>query len=535
MKVFKLKNMKVLLKYTLGTVLLLFASACTDLDEQILGDYTKDFDPANPGVGIRNNVNKPTPNDGLSSAFTRLLNGSANHGSYFSVQEVSSDEAVITQKGGDWFDGGIWLVMHRHQFTPAGTGGLNGAWGDTYGGIFQCNSLLSDGDLDDDGTAQIRMLRAYFYWRLLDLFGRVKIVTQPGVDAPQATRVQVYDFVESEILAAIPNLPAGKAAYGRTNKAAAYAILSRLYLNAKVYKGLANHLVADLDKAIAAADEVINSGTYNLAANYANLFAPDNAEDKGSDPAGEKVSDELIWIIPYDEATGTGMNFAQMTLHYPSQLTYRLQQQPWNGYSTLEEFYNSYEADDVRKAANFIVGPQVDINGNPILDLAFDKDDPDGAEINYTPQINQLAPNGSRQAGARLGKFSFKIGQSPDMDNDYPVVRYAEVLLNKAEALARKNGFGDGTALTLVNEIRKRADVTEFGSLTEGQLLAERGRELFQEGLRRTDLIRFGAWGNAWWEKPAHANANLNVFPIPFEQIQAASTSTHQLTQNPGY
>ena len=528
-------HMKLTIKYLVICSVLIGFSACTDLDEEILGDFTKDFDPANPGVGIKNNVNRPTPNDGLSGAFSRLLNGSANHGSYFSVQEVSSDEAVITQKGGDWFDGGIWLVMHRHQFTPAGLGGINGAWGDTYGGIFQCNDLLVNGDLDPAGAAQIRMLRAYFYWRLLDLFGRVKIVTQPGVDAPQATRVQVYNFVESEILAAIPDLPSGKAAYGRTNKAAAFAILSRLYLNAKVYKGLTDFDEDDLDKAISAADEVINSGVYNLAANYSHLFAPDNAEDKGADPVGEKVSDELIWIIPYDEATGTGMNFAQMTLHYPSQLTFRLAQQPWNGYSTLEDFYNSYDNDDKRKAANFIVGPQVDINGNPILDLAFDKADPDGAAINYTPEINQLAPNGSRQAGARLGKFSFKIGQNPDMDNDYPVVRYAEVLLNKAEALARKNGFGDGTALTLVNQIRERADATTFGSLTEGDLLAERGRELFMEGLRRTDLIRFGAWGNAWWEKPAHGDAHKVVFPIPFEQIQASSTSTFQLTQNPGY
>lgn len=527
--------MKNAFKYMMMIVFVFGAISCTDLEEEIKGDFTQDFDPANQGVGTKNNVNKPTPSDGLSSAFSRLLNGSANHGGYFSSQEISTDEAVITQKGGDWFDGGIWLVMHRHQFAASGLGGINGAWNDTYGGIFQCNELLKTGGLDAAGTAQIRMLRAYFYWRLLDMFGRVKIVTEPGVDAPQSTRIQVYNFVESEILAALPNLPAGKAAYGRTNQAAANGILSRLYLNAKVYKGLAAHDPADLDKAIAAADAVINSGVYNLAASYANLFAPDNAEDKGSDPAGQKVSDELIWIIPYDEATGTGMNFAQMTLHYPSQLTYRLAQQPWNGYSTLEAFYNSYAATDVRRANNFIVGPQTDVNGSPILDLAFDKADPDGAEINYTPAINELAPNGSRQAGARLGKFSFKIGQNPDMDNDYPVIRYAEVLLNKAEALARKNGFGDATALNLVNQVRARASASAYTSLTEGELLAERGREFFQESLRRTDLIRFGAWGNAWWEKPAHSDAFKNLFPIPFEQIQAASTSTFTLTQNPGY
>lgn len=512
--------MKDLLRYVMIFALSLGVFACTDLDEEIEGDFTEDFEPANQGVG----QGEEGVNDGLQDAFARLLNGTANHGSYFSVQEISSDEAVITQKGGDWFDGGIWLVMHRHQFAPAGLGGINGAWGDTYGGIFQCNDLLQNSSLSDAGAAQIRMLRAYFYWRLLDLFGRVKIVTVPGVDAPQATRLQVYDFVESELLDVIPDLPAGKAEYGRTNQSAAYALLARLYLNAKVYKGLGAFDPTDLQKAVDAADEVINSGLYSLSTNYGDVFSPTNTNNV-----------EHIFVAPYDEATGTGMNFAQMTLHYPSQLTFRLAQQPWNGYSTLEEFYNSYENSDERKAASFIVGPQVDLNGNPILDLAFDKADEDGAAINYTPEINQLAPNGSRQAGARLGKFSFKIGQNPDMDNDYPILRYGEVLLNKAEALARLNGFDDATALGLVNEIRDRAGVSDFLTMTEGDLLAERGRELFQEALRRTDLIRFGAWGDAWWEKPAHADAFKDLFPIPIEQIQASQTSPNQLTQNPGY
>jgi len=259
-----------------------------------------------------------------------------------------------------------------------------------------------------------------------------------------------------------------------------------------------------------------------LSSNYAAVFAPNNVENI-----------EHIFVATFDEATGGGMNFAQMTLHYPSQLTYNLASQPWNGYSTLEEFYKSYDDADKRKTANFIVGPQKDINGNPILDLAFDKADPDGAAINYTPAINQLAPNGSRQAGARLGKFSFKIGQNNDMDNDYPLLRYGEVLLNKAEAVARLNkNWSDPTTLTLVNKLRTRAGVPTFSSLTEGQMLAERGRELFQEALRRTDLIRFGAWGNAWWEKSAHASDKYILFPIPAEQLSAANGT---LKQNPDY
>lgn len=520
--------MKNLLKSALITAFVFGAFSCTDLEEEIKGDLTKSITPANQGVGTKNNVNKATPNDGLSGAFSRLLNGTANHGSYFSLQEIPSDEAVVTQKGGDWFDGGELIVSHQHNFRSAGMIGVEGAWNDTYGGIFQCNDLLKDASISAANKAQLRMLRAYFYWRLLDLYGNVKIVVTAGVDVPQSNRLALYNFVEAELLASIPDLPSGKGDYGRASKGAAYALLSRLYLNAKVYKGLAAFDNADLQKAIDAADQVINSGNYALDPNFAKVFAPDNVENM-----------EHIMVAPYDESTGGGMNFAQMTLHYPSQLTYKLAQQPWNGYSTLEEFYNSFDDADKRKAASFIAGPQYAYNVDPsvktpILDLAFDKADPDGAPINYTPKVNELFPNGSRQAGARLGKFSFKIGQNPDADNDFPILRLGEVILNKAEAHFRLGQTG--TAETEVNKLRTRAGVGSIAPLTEGKLLAERGRELFQESLRRTDLIRFGAWGNAWWEKPAHSSAFKNLMPIPNSAIQAAAPSTCcKLTQNPGY
>jgi starch-binding outer membrane protein, SusD/RagB family len=492
--------------------------ACTNLDEELPGTFVGQPDIQNFGVGIRNNVNKATPNDGLGGAFSKLLSGTAWHGSYFSISEISSDEAVITQKGGDWFDGGIWLDMHKHQWTP-GNDGFNNAWGDIYNGVIQTNILLADAGMTDSKKAQLRTLRGYFFWRLMDLFGRITLPTTPGENAVQGTRLQAFNFIESELWAAIPDLPTGKQEYGRTNQAGAYALLARLYLNAEVYTGTPR-----LQDAIDAADMVINSGLYSLDPNYAKVFAPDNVENM-----------EHILVAPFDESTGEGMNLAQMTLHYPSQLTYKLQSQPWNGYSTLEEFYNSYDAADDRKANNFIAGPQVDVDGNPILDLAFDKADDDGAEINYTPAINELAPNGSRQAGARLGKFAFKRGQGNNMDNDFPVLRYGEVLLNKAEALARLNGYGDGQAIILVNLLRTRAGVPDLAPFNETTLLAERGRELFQESLRRTDLIRFGQWGAAWWEKPAHSDINKNIFPIPQIQINNSQLSVNKLTQNPGY
>lgn len=530
-----MRNMKDLLKYSLITAMMVGAVSCADLDEEIVDSYTEDFDPANQGVGVKNNVNKATPNDGLSGAFSRVLNGTANHGSYFSTQEVSSDEAVITQKGGDWFDGGEWLTMHRHQFASTGTGGLEGTYNDSYGGIFQCNELLGKPETTTAGKAQLRFLRAYFYWRLLDVFGNVKltITTGAGSDVAQSTRAQVYAFVVSELNAAVADLPDGRQEYGRASKAAAYALLSRVYLNAHIYTatysgGTYTPGATKYQEAIDAANMVLNSGVYaitNSLPDYASVFSPSNVENP-----------EHIFVAPFDEATGGGMNIAQMTLHYPSQLTYKLAQQPWNGYSTLEDFYNSYEAADKRRTNNFIVGPQTDINGNPILDLAFDKADEDGAPINYTPKINELAPNGSRQAGARLGKFSFKIGQNPDMDNDFPLLRVGEVMLNRAEALARLGGgFNGAAALPDVNLLRARAGVAALGSLTEGQFLAERGKELFQEALRRTDLIRFGAWGNAWWEKSAHPSFDYRIL-MPFSQNSInASASGIKLVQNPGY
>ena len=186
-----------LIKLTLLFGTLCMAYSCTDLDEELEDELATEF--SDEGV--------PTPDEGggasgpLLASYNRLRNGTAGHGSYFSAQEVSSDEMAIGQKGGDWFDGGIWLRMHRHTFGPE-NGAFNGIWNDAYGGIGEVNLAL-DGSLSADETAQARVIRAFFYWRLLDNFGRVKIITAPGGDAPQSTRAEVYDFVESELLGAL--------------------------------------------------------------------------------------------------------------------------------------------------------------------------------------------------------------------------------------------------------------------------------------------------------------------------------------------
>lgn len=147
--------------------------------------------------------------------------------------------------------------------------------------------------------------------------------------------------------------------------------------------------------------------------------------------------------------------------------------------------------------------------------------------------MNQLEPNALRQAGARVGKFEFALGARSSLSNDYPLFRYGDILLVKAEAIWRKGGkqANDATALALVNQVRRRSiQGADFTTLTDENFLAERGREMFAEATRRQDLIRFGKYNDPWWEKPT-SQPFRNIFPIPAPQRNANPA----LTQNPGY
>lgn len=532
--------MNKLIKYFMFAALAFSVVGCTDLEEDLVGDITTDItvdgipDDEGPGGG-----------GALTAAYAELRNsGTANHSSYYSIQEITSDEMCIAAKGGDWFDGGILIELHRHTYAP-NHGFINNAWNGTYNAIGTVNDRLGSGELNAEETAQARALRGYFYWRLLDLYGRVKLVTETNNNPPQASRQDVFNFVEGELLAAlgVPAITAGMdlsnspladggSAY-IINRYGALGLLAKLYLNAEVYTGTAMY-----DKAEIAASYIIDSGVYQLCGagcevtnlgrrrgvasdpekltGYAAVFAPNNAGNP-----------EHIFAVEYDEVSGTGMNFGQMNLHYASQFTWNFTDQPWNGYATLEDFYNSYDDSDARKKANFIVGPQLDFSGSAILDYASDDGD---LQLNYNPRINELAPNSLREAGARPGKFSFKQFGRPEMDNDFPIVRLGEVYLIRAEARARQSGNWNDAAAD-VNVLRARAGVPAYnGNLTGDEFLAERGREMFQETARRTDLIRFGKYNDAWWEKPA-SQPFRNVFPIPLDQINAGGG----LTQNPGY
>ena len=532
-----MKRFNIRQKVIVAVGILTCTLSCTNLDEELYSDVTADnfFKTEEEFIAA------------LGQAYS-AFGGLGNHSNLWSINEISSDELVICTKGGDWYDGGVLLQLHQHEFAP-GNEFFNNAWTFIYGGINTCNRLIYqfeslDTEQADAFIAELRGVRALWYYWALDAFGNVPLVVDFTDTQPPATkpRAEVYAFIEKELTEVIPLLPVAKssATYARMTKWAALAIRAKLYLNAQVFTG-----TAQWQKAADDATEIIDNGGYSLEVSYKANFAVNNAGSK-----------ENIFVYPYDEVFAQGFNWNAMTLSVASQPTYNLTFQPWNGYQTVEEFYNSYIdpvqnpgpqgpvwkgltkdankdgiSDDMgtvdERLSNFIVGPQYNQDGTRTLDGGFEPNDFDGAPVTFTPQLNEIYPQGLRQAGARIGKYEFKVGGTNNMSNDFVIFRLSDIILTKAEALHR---LGKPGALELVNLLRARAGVTAFPALTDDLLFAERGREMFAEMTRRQDQIRFGKLQQAWWSK-LPKDDHYKLFPIPKPQRDA----NPNLAQNPGY
>ena len=495
-----------------------FNQACTNLDEKVYSTITEDnfFQTEEQLIAA------------FGAAYTNLYSGMANKYGIISVQGSPSDEMVTPTRGGDWEDGGEWVRVHTHNFDNA-DGIFNTVWNFIFGGVGTCNKLIAtfqevDSDLADNAIAELRGLRALYYYWAIDMFGNVPIVDSFAdvENPPTKTRQEVYDFLVKELNEISPLLTkeVNSNTYGRVTYWVAQAILAKVYLNAEVYTG-----TAQWDLASATCDTIINSGMFNLSSDFFSNFTEEPIS-----------SSEILMAVPYDRDKALGNNLHYMSLHYQNQQTYGFDGQPWNGFCSLQEFYESFEDDDVRKGS-FLEGQQYDKDGNVLKDALYEKfnpdnptapKDPDGEKLVFTPKINQLSPGCLRQAGVRIGKYEFQEGVDSDLDTDVPIFRYADILLMKGEALMRAGKGGEG--LPYVNEVRARAGVSDFSELTEENMLAERGREFFAEGHRRSDLIRFGKFNDTWWEKDA-SGEHTKLFPIPFQQMQA----NPNLKQNDGY
>jgi starch-binding outer membrane protein, SusD/RagB family len=545
--------------------------SCTNLDEELYDSVT----PANFFKTQEEFISA------LGAAYTRFGDWATSDGT-MALQEVTTDEMVVPTRGQDWDDGGNWRRLHLHSWTREDYQMANG-WDFGFSGvntanrlIYQFQTLVESGQVEQEAAdafiSELETVRGFFYWQLIDMFGNVPLVTDfANAEAAPATkpRLEVYNWVLTNLEAAVPKLSKAVdgTTYGRMNYYAGQTLLAKLYLNSVVYGG-----TAQWDKVIAACDEVINSGIYSLESNFFSNFNVNNSASK-----------EFIFAIPYDEVFFQNLQWGVKSLHYGSQLTYNFTAQPWNGFCSLEEFYNSYDNADIRKGdagtvtapatkrGTFLAGYQYKAGGGKVTDDGFEVPqpnrqpvpllgDPDGAPLNFgnigstQGQINELGPQAYRQSGVRIGKWEYALGAQPqNMSNDYAVFRYADVLLMKAEALWRKSQSAtDAAALLLVNQIRTRAGVPNLTSLNGplsydvagpsvpgGELFNEIGREMAFENHKRTNLVRWGFFTDvAKWNLPFYnpgdkleSGAFTKIFPIHKDKIAA----NPNLQQNPGY
>ena len=488
--------------------LVFLAFSCTDLETNLYDSIPEDKFPedANQAALMFIPVYKP---------MTSFLDG----GGWWFAQELTSDEMVCPTRSGDWDDGGKWRVLHQHTWNNE-TEAIANMWSTFYGPIPTINKYIELTFASGAGTeagnqilAKLKIIRAYYYYLLIDNYGDVPYVTSfvNAESNPSKTpRATIWATLVNEIGSNIKYLNSSTSKTAVT-KGMAYSLLAKLYLNAEVYTGTPHW-----DLAEAYCDSVMQLG-YSLESSPLAPFITENQN-----------STENIFVIPFDENSNTGFNLHMRTLHYNSNLTFDMPVGPWNGFAVTEKFYNTYTTDDKRVQGNstegignnkgyFLVGSQYSSDGKVIFDETA------SAPLSFDPHIPALKMDASyspiqvRMSGARVVKFEIKLGAKENLSNDFPIFRYADILLMKAEAMIRQGKAADlqgHNADYYVNLVRKRAGVSEWSNVTKEQLLEERGREMFWEAHRRQDLIRFNKFNEAWWEKDA-SDVSRKTFPIP--------------------
>jgi starch-binding outer membrane protein, SusD/RagB family len=465
---------------------------------------------------------------GLASVYAKLR---ATLDAYYDLSEISTDEVVVPTRGQDWFDNGKWIELHQQTWganSALGLDDVNSAYDNLSIGIARANVVLNAIDKSAIANkpaivAELRVLRAFYYYQLMDLFGGMPIVTTTEIATrPRATRAETFAFIEKELKESRADLPATRPAseYGRVTQGAVDAMLAELYLNAEVFTGTVT--TAGLTKgparwqdAIDAANAVLNSGHYSLesGANWRKNFTPDNYN-----------STENIFSVNLMAAPGLGLNFPMRVLHYNQYDS----PTPWNGFSTLAETYRAFDNTDVRKAI-FLEGPQVNqVTGLPATDRA-------GNPLIFTDTVGNIH-QANENEGARIMKWPVDPAHVAENNgNDFAWFRLSEMILIKAEAL---NELGQtAAAITLINSVHDRSDPTPLNIAANQQavrdaILKERLLEFTGEGKRRMDMIRMGVFLKPFGLKGDQSSEPYRIlFPIPATQIQ----TNPLLEQNPGY
>lgn len=492
----------------------LFLGACTDLNETLYDKVSMDDygQTSNEVQTIVSGAYATLRGYGSDTPEGNGVNCYPTCEYVFFLGECASDEACIPTRGTDWYDGGRYQQAQYHTWDAQNQMILS-TWRYSFIGVSKINAIIYQVDqsaLTDDAKskvkAELRGLRAYYYYLLLDEFGDVPITTDfTASELPKkSTRQEVFNFVETELTDIMDLLPIG-VQYARFTQNVAYTLLARLYLNAEVYTGTARW-----QDCLNACEKITG---YTLATDYFENFKIEN-----------ETSPEIIFAIPYDHKQGTVGNYlASMTYHYNQNKVFTADASyPWcgNGICAQPGVYSSFEESDVRRNS-LMVGQQK--NAKDGSDVLMD----DGGPLNYTEEIVDYE-KAKQNEGARLNKYEWSATDTWERDNDWVLMRYAEVLMMEAEANFRL-GF-TATALPFINQLRTRAGLTELSTLTESDLDQEWLHEFVFEGLRRTVNIRFGSFFEPWWSKDATPKYT-EVYPIPQDEL----AKNPNLIQNPDY
>lgn len=483
----------------------------------------------------------------------------------YDYNTLTTDEAMIPIRGGDWYDGGLWNAMYQHRWT-ADDQSLYDTWKYIYKVIVLANKSLDiissksgllSAAQQQEYRAEVRAIRAMFYYYAMDMFGRIPLVLSTdeqrysSLFQGQTDRSSVFHFVFQELQQVLPSLPdqhSNKEGnyYGRITQPVVNFLLAKLALNAEIYmyddwtQGYANRPKgSDIRFSVPAADASSHDGAKELNAWETCIYYCDKLAEEGyvleSDDAfnfstHNETSKENIFTIPMDKNIYTNQfHYLFRSYHYThgGALGWGSENGTCATISTMKANHYGEADEDARCKMNFVAGV-VKVDGHELL---MDN----GKPLEYQPfEVAQNLTNSKfiKTAGARMAKY--EVDRTSYMDgklqsNDIVLFRYADALLMKAEAKVRNGENGDEE----LNRIRARVGMP-YRKATLDNILEERLLELVWEGWRRQDLIRFGKFTGAYdLRTPLQGESSgyTTVFPIPQKCIDLNS----ELVQNKGY
>lgn len=508
----------------------ILASGCSKLDEQFQGDLTRGQ------VGGASQDNATILLQGLYYTLEAVF---TNHLTVFPLQELCTDEAIAPTRGQDWDDNGVWRVLHQQKWI-SNNDKISECFKALNGLVYSSTDLLNYNATAEE-QAEARFIRAWAMYLVLDLFDQVPY-RDPGESLILEARVRkgldALNYIISELNAILPDLAPGPEY--KANKDAARFLLMKCYLNKGVYQNRSDpvFIPADMNKVIGFADDIIRSNKYTFCANYFDNFAPDN---------GTKGRENIFTLQNIPGATPNNNVFFGwiIGLHYNQAIA-------TNGWTTLSDFYNTFESNDKRRGlvysipgssppnpaneinVGFLIGQQYDyFTGAPLIDGT-------GAPLIFTPEVKNTETGSNLQVtGIRAIKYFPDWTNYFSPDNDFVFYRLSDVLLMKAEAILRG---GSGTAAgpygdnptAIVNAMRTDSSrsASKLTLVSLEDVYKERGRELWWEGWRRQDMIRFKKFLLPFQEKNYVSDPKYLVYPIPDDQI---AVNRKYLVQNPGY